>query len=66
MRDKKTISGVDMLKSEMRINNLMGENTRRNRMKKRLQLHDSLTEDGNRSNSLWLLRSRHINRITRK
>ncbi len=54
------------MKREMRINNRMGENARRNRMKKRLQRHDSLTEYGDRSNSFWLLRSRHMNRITRK
>ena len=66
MRDKKTISGENILRKEMRINNRMSENARRNRMKKRLQLHDSLTEYGNRANSFWLLRSRHMNRITHK
>ena len=54
------------MKKEMRINNCMDKNVRQNRMKKRLPLHDSSTEYGDRSNSFWLLRSRHMNRITRK
>lgn len=66
MRDKKTISGEKILRKEVRINNRMGENAKQNRMKKRLQLHDSLTEYGDRANSFWLLRSRHMNRITHK
>ena len=66
MRDKKTISGEEILRKDMKINNRMGENAKRNRMKKRLQLHDSLMEYGDRANSFWLLISRHMNRITRK
>jgi hypothetical protein len=54
------------LKKKMRIYKHRGENTRQNRMKKSPQLHDSLIKCGDRTNSFWLLRSRHMNRITRK
>ena len=54
------------MKNKIRINKHMGENAKQNRMKKSPQLHDSLMKCGDRSNSFWLLRSRHMNRITRK
>jgi len=66
MREKKTISGEELLKREVRLNNRTGDNARRIRMKRRLQLHDSLSEYADKANDFWLLRSRHINKINRK
>ncbi len=66
MREKKTISGEELLKREVRLNNRTGDKARRIRMKRRLQLHDSLSEYADRANDFWLLRSRHINNINRK
>lgn len=66
MREKKTISEEKVLKRELRLNNRTSENTKRIRMKRRLQLHDALSECTNRANDFWLLRSRHINNINRK
>ncbi len=66
MLEKKTISGEELLKREMRLNNRTGDNARRIRMKRRLQLHDALSEYADRANDFWLLRSRYINNINRK
>ena len=66
MREKKTISGEELLKREVRLNKRTGDNAKRIRMKRRLQLHDSLSEYADRANDVWLLRSRHINNINRK
>jgi len=66
MREKKTISGEELLKRELRLNKRTGDNARRIRKKRRLQLHDSLSEYADRTNDVWLLRSRHINNINRK
>ena len=66
MREKKTISGEERLKRKVILNKRTGDNTRRIRMKRRLQLHDSLSEYADRANDVWLLRSRHINNINRK
>ena len=66
MRERKTISGEELLKRKMRLNKHTGDNARRIRMKRRLQLHDSLSEYADRANDFWLLRSRHIDNINRK
>ncbi len=66
MREKETISGEELLIREVRLNKRTGDNAKRIRMKRRLQLHDSLSEYADRANDFWLLRSRHINNINRK
>jgi len=66
MWERKTISGEELLKREVRLNNRTSDNARRIRMKRRIQLHDSLSEYADRANDVWLLRSRHINNINRK
>jgi len=66
MREKKTISGEELLKRDVRLNKRTGDNARRIRMKRRLQLHDSLSEYADIANDFWLLRSRHINNINIK
>ena len=66
MREKKTISGEELLKRKVRLNNGTGDSTKRIRMKRRLQLHDDLSEYADRSNDFWLLRTRHIDNINRK
>jgi hypothetical protein len=66
MREKKTISGDELLKRKVRLNKRTGDSTKRIRMKRRLQLHDDLSEYADRSNDFWLLRTRHINNINRK
>lgn len=54
------------MKSEIRINRNTGVNAKRIRMKRRLQLRDSLNEYGEKANNFWLLRSRHMNNISTK
>jgi hypothetical protein len=66
MRENKTISGEELLKREIRLNKRTGDNSRRIRMKRRLQLHGALSEYADKTNDFWLLRSRHINNINRK
>ena len=64
MQEKK-ISGEKRLKREVRLNNYTGVNSRRIRIKRRLQLHNARVVCNDRANNFRLLRSRHINNINR-
>jgi hypothetical protein len=65
MREKKTISGEELLKRDTRLNVRADEKTRTTRMRRRLQLRNALTEYGKRDNSFWLQRSRNMNNVAR-
>jgi len=63
MREKKTISGEELLKRNTRLNVRDDEKTRTTRIRRRLQLRNALTEYGKRDNSFWLKRSRNMNNV---
>ena len=57
---EKFISGEELLKKVTRLNFRADDKARMTRMKKILQLHNSLTEYGDRANRFLLLRSRNM------
>jgi hypothetical protein len=59
MREK-FISGEELLKKVARLNIRADDKAKTTRTKKRIQLHNSLTEHGDRANRFLLLRSRNM------